>query len=1570
MAETSKNLGDVLVQEGVLSREEFDDVLEKSKARNLSLEETLFKLGYISRDKLGGLLAGLHDCEFIDLYSRKVDSDAIRMIPPEQALELKALPYAFEGGQLLVAIAGDSLETMSLNEIVSHLERLSGKKVSISLCNPGPLNEMLMRFCRGEPKSDSSAFASRGELASIFRSMKSDQVEGTLRAQIEELHDIGQTALIGARSHPFSRAITSSIEEAKEKLSESKKYIESGFEGEAIEMARQAVTLVKDATARADGFEKDWEKLLQEVKLLRGRIASLESEGAGEYAEPEFKELVELREGLLECVNERNVDKLRSLLDQGMVVTEKLSLLEPGRTRGREQVISSLAQVRQVITRARNAGAKENAPDMLKDAYEYLDRAEAYARHAHWEDVRECLSAAESKALEAERISINAEKEKKHLTVKLRESIRIAMGLFEDAITHACAHEVIENLMRAKDVIKETKACFDSDELERGIGLAQNIAKRIREEIIPLADEADRLWRDLFARADAASALIQNIDIPLALKIAPEKMRRLFQSEREMVSSLCERDRDKLEEAVTICEGLAEEVRQQTAGVQDRLREAESVLEDVGELLASTSAAGIDEQVASTYQEARRMLEQAHSFFERGDAEASIIRAQTAQAKLESEVIEPQDSARREWRDLSLRASEASKQIHTMNIPLGLSVVPRKMEMLFESEREMVSALSAGDSEKLAEAVSTCEGLGEEIRTRLTTAQDRLKHVENIIKEVDALLASASASGIDEVIAPAYEEARRMLEEARSFFEGGDADAAHSHAQAARVKIETDVIEPRDSAQREWNELSQKAIEVSEQIQAMNMPVVLRVSPEKMEMLFQKERDMIGALSERDRDMLVESLSACERLVEEIRHEVSGAREILRQAETEIEEAVRFLATAAASGIDEMVAQAYDDSRRMLEEAKILFDHGESEAALERSQAARAKLETEVIELQDSLRQAWLEASHSADKAFEKIRSIDLALAFKVAKEEMAALFEAERDMARALCETNRERLTEAVARCDVLVEEINHDIDTSRDILRQAETEIEEAIKLLAMAAASGIDEKVAPAYGESRRMLQEARVLFDQGDTRAAIECAQAALAKLDSDVIDRQNQIREKWNGLSPMALELLGRADHACSANAMRYCPELIHSLRVKTAELASAVAARDLEQLEPCMTEALEAVQSVESAVEQAKADRHRDLFGRLTETENALEQAVERCAGNYSSDMLEEAYSHLNMIREHLSKGPENIFSELDNQLMRDLAIAQTKVWQVEAMRERIEREREENLARARHELASAREAVDGCTGRHFVDESSTFMRTAREYVNQADGLIVEGEIEASFERLRQAKVLADRIGIEAEQKEARWQELAGQLTADDAPHKAALSDPAAGKATEEERTRLAGLHEHTRSIIDSRDLDALEAHAKNLGELANTIADRVEAWKSQRRARVEEKLSSAGQEIRLAELMGATKSCPDIYNAAVTYVDIAKGYLASEDFDNAEPAASDALAKSREAGSLAKASSQRESVLALDYMKIAAAHIAQQNIEGAKLALDKGLNLIRSAGVEEPSREPGDSQDQPEPGN
>jgi tetratricopeptide (TPR) repeat protein len=667
----------------------------------------------------------------------------------------------------------------------------------------------------------------------------------------------------------------------------------------------------------------------------------------------------------------------------------------------------------------------------------------------------------------------------------------------------------------------------------------------------------------------------------------------------------------------------------------------------------------------------------------------------------------------------------------------------------------------------------------------------------------------------------------------------------------------------------------------------MNLPVVLRVAPEKMERLFAVEKDMIGSLTERDRGKLAEAVSACEGLAEDIRNQIADVREVSNKAEGSIEEAAKFLATVAASGIDEKVAAAYDESRRMLEEAKSLFERGDAETALARAQTARTKLETEVLEPQDSIRREWIELSHRADKVLERGRAVDMALAARATPEQVERLVETERNMAVALCERNSDALAEAVSICEGLIAEIEP--------------------------AATGLSESLRLAAAASSQLVEE----------------------------------------------------VNSACSPDAMVYCPGLVNSLRINSARMAANAAANDLPKLEASIATVEGAIASIGAEVEAKKSRRHGELSEQLKEIEGAVQEAVQQCAGNYSPDMLEDAYIDLNRIRDSLSAGAEALTAESDLRQARDLAVARTKVWQVEFMRERFEQEREEILRQLQLKLGAAREAIDTCAGLDFIDESSPLMQEARELLGHVDNLNIEGEVDASFEQIREVDALANRIMSEAEQNRREWQKLSDRLMADDASHKSILSDPAAEKVSEEERRNLSELDARTEAIRDSRDIGALRGHAQELTRGAVAVTGLVEAWKQENRTEIRAKLSDTGREIRLAELMGAKNTCPDVFSAAITYLDIANTYLAKEDFDSAHPAVEDALEKAREASSLAKASMQRESSLALDYMKIAAAHIEQQNLEAATEALRRGLSLAQSAMGEEAPQP--DSEDSPE---
>jgi len=1252
MAQPHKSLQDILIEEGLLSREDLDGALKKSGTRNLSLEETLFKLGYLSRDTLGKLLARQYECEFIDLYSCSIDDDALNTIPPDRALELEALPYGFDEDTLLVALAGP-FEARPLAEIVIKLEQVSGKKVCVRLCNPGPLKEMLARYCQPQAAGPKPGDSDQGELPFAAPSRTPSRLAGNLRRRFEELFTVGQNALIAARSHPFSNTVESIIDDARSRLAESKKHANSGFEEEAVDMAERAVALLEDAGARADSFAGDWESLQQRAKKLLSRISSLEQKETEETTSPEFLKLLQIRDALTTCMRERNVERLHSLLDRGSAITEKISLQEPGVDKSPEQIITTLAKVRDVVARAQDAGAEEYATDMLKEARALLDEADDCARHGQWDDVNKCLISAESTALEAEHVAIQSTKERERQIIKLRESTRVAISAFDKALAHPLAQEYMEEILQARDAISECKRYFRGGEPGPGIELANKTTARLKDEIIPLADRAEYEWNKLFRRAGEVSAQIESVDIPVAVRMVPEKLTLLLKNERKMIVSLCDRNREKTDEAISRCEGLVQEIGEATAAGKDSLWQAESAI---------------------------------------------------------------------------------------------------------------------------ANATST--------------------------------LTAAAAYVVDKNTSTLHAQARQAIEKARSALGSGDADAALRFAQSARIKLEAEIIEPQESIRQGWKELSQKSKNVSEQIQAIDKLAAMKIAFEKMALLFQHEHDMVCSLAERNREQLADTLFACEELVREIRESIADSEEISQEAKTALREVKQTLAGAVRSGIDDYAASAYEET-------------------------------------------IWL----------------------------------------------------------------------------------------------------------------LEGAEALFAKGDYAEALEAAGAALAKVVIDVMQRQKAVRDEWRTLIPRSSALIEQINKTGSTDAMYYCSGLVKKLHSGASGIFSALAVRDMEKAKAAIADVEATIESVEGAIEDAKSEHLRNLYEQFTEIEDAVQKAVQSCAGNYSADILENVYLDLNQIKEQLSKGPEALDAEREEKLKSDLAVARAKVWQVEFIRERFEREREETLRHLKLKMDAARENVEACVKLDFAAESAPLLERARALLEQVDSLLIEGDVEESFSVIRQCDTLTEEILEAAEKKEHQWKELAESLTAAGATYRKTLSDPMAGTFAAGEYAKLATLAKKTQSIIDNKDLAALQQHAAELALQTGEVAEHMSEAKKKERARIERKIQDAKREIQLAAMFDAKDVCPEIFDAACGYADIAERYLENEGFERADAMADDALKKSHESCNLAREVSERTNRLTLDYLRIALANIEQGDLDAAREAIEHGLDVADPTRTPETETDAGDSE-------
>jgi type IV pilus assembly protein PilB len=102
---STERLGDLLVQEGLITREQLQQALEQQQGSGMRLGYTLVKAGMVQEIEITKMLARQYRVPAVDLSRFEVDEKIIKLIPNEVALRHTVLPLKREGRTLTVAMA-------------------------------------------------------------------------------------------------------------------------------------------------------------------------------------------------------------------------------------------------------------------------------------------------------------------------------------------------------------------------------------------------------------------------------------------------------------------------------------------------------------------------------------------------------------------------------------------------------------------------------------------------------------------------------------------------------------------------------------------------------------------------------------------------------------------------------------------------------------------------------------------------------------------------------------------------------------------------------------------------------------------------------------------------------------------------------------------------------------------------------------------------------------------------------------------------------------------------------------------------------------------------------------------------------------------------------------------------------------------------------------------------------------------------------------------------------------------------------------------------------------------------
>ena len=120
-----KQLGDILVEGGLITPEQLDSAIELHHAQGRSLGRVLVDQGVLSETQLVAALAQQIGLRFVDLSDYPADGSALARIPGSVCRQHMAVPIGFEDGRMVVAMAdpanvfaADDIRTISGYEVL------------------------------------------------------------------------------------------------------------------------------------------------------------------------------------------------------------------------------------------------------------------------------------------------------------------------------------------------------------------------------------------------------------------------------------------------------------------------------------------------------------------------------------------------------------------------------------------------------------------------------------------------------------------------------------------------------------------------------------------------------------------------------------------------------------------------------------------------------------------------------------------------------------------------------------------------------------------------------------------------------------------------------------------------------------------------------------------------------------------------------------------------------------------------------------------------------------------------------------------------------------------------------------------------------------------------------------------------------------------------------------------------------------------------------------------------------------------------------------------------------------
>jgi len=192
-------LGERLVEEGLITQEQFDVALKKHQETKMVLRQVLVDMGFITEEKLIHFMSEcLHVPVARELSSLILDPGVIKLIPENHCRQYMVMPLSKEGDTLQVAMA-DPFDVFAIDDI----EGMAKSKIEVVLCRKEEILRAIDKFYHGKE---------RLHQAVTSMAQEADRIESKRQTKVKKVEPKEQ--IIETDQAPIIKMVNTMITEA------------------------------------------------------------------------------------------------------------------------------------------------------------------------------------------------------------------------------------------------------------------------------------------------------------------------------------------------------------------------------------------------------------------------------------------------------------------------------------------------------------------------------------------------------------------------------------------------------------------------------------------------------------------------------------------------------------------------------------------------------------------------------------------------------------------------------------------------------------------------------------------------------------------------------------------------------------------------------------------------------------------------------------------------------------------------------------------------------------------------------------------------------------------------------------------------------------------------------------------------------------------------------------------------------------------------------------------------------------------------------------------------------------